>query len=206
MLGFAAAHHQPTFKGSGNTFIFKISIFVLLLISKLIFSSERAMKQLKTILSYLKDNHLTLTTAESCTAGRIIHLLGRIAGSGACLDAGYVVYSSKAKKKLLSVKQATIDKYTLTSEEVAREMTEGALKIGNANIVIATTGVAGPEPMDGIPKGTICFGWGIQVNKKTIVYTKTKHFDGTRIQIVTRAAEYALLQIPHYHQKFLNEV
>lgn len=151
-------------------------------------------------MTYLKKHKLTLTTAEPCTAGRIIHLLAKISGSGACLDAGFVVYSETAKKRLLGVKQATIDKHTLTSEEVAREMAKGALKDNVANVVISTTGIAGPEPIDGIPSGTICFAWGFNIDHKKTLYSETKHFDGTRIRILTKAAKYALLQIPKYHR------
>lgn len=99
------------------------------------------MNKIKAVLSYLKENHLILTTAESCTAGQIIHLLAKIPGSGECLDAGFVVYSENAKKRILNVKQNTIDDYTLTSEEVAREMAQGALKHSLANVVVATTGL-----------------------------------------------------------------
>ncbi|ASQ45594.1 CinA family protein [Legionella clemsonensis] len=159
------------------------------------------MKKVSDILAFLKAQELILTTAESCTAGRIIHLLAKISGSGECLDAGYVVYSVEAKKRLLGVKQQTIDCFTLTSEEVAREMVEGALKDSTANVVVATTGVAGPESIDGIPKGTVCFGWGFKQSKKLIVYTETKHFNGTRTQVLTKAARYALSRIPVLHKK-----
>lgn len=55
----------------------------------------------KSVLSYLEQQNLILTTAESCTGGQIIHLLAKIPGSGACLDTGYVVYSIPAKKEYL---------------------------------------------------------------------------------------------------------
>jgi PncC family amidohydrolase len=158
---------------------------------------------IKKILSYLEKKELVLTTAESCTAGRIIHLLGKITGSGACLDAGYVVYSVEAKKRLLNVQQSTIDKYNLTSEEVAREMVDGALKDSAAQVGVATTGVAGPEPQDGIPKGTICFAWGFYMNGQKVLYSETKHFNGTRAQVLTTAAKYALIKIPELHHSLI---
>jgi nicotinamide-nucleotide amidase len=158
------------------------------------------MKAIKEVLNYLKNEHLILTTAESCTAGRVIHLLAKYAGSGQCLEAGYVVYSKQAKKRLLNVKQQTIDKFTLTSEEVAREMVVGALRDSSANAVVATTGIAGSEPMDGIPAGTICFGWGFQFSGKMFIYSETQHFEGKKVQVLTDAAKYALVKIPSYHQ------
>lgn len=157
--------------------------------------------KIKTLLTYLQKENLILTTAESCTAGRIIHLLAQFSGSGKCLDAGYVAYSIHAKKKLLKVKQRTIDKYTLTSEEVAREMVIGALQDSCANVVVSTTGIAGPEPIDGIPKGTVCFGWGFRLPNEIIQYSETQHFKGSRIQILTNAAKYALMKIPELHRR-----
>lgn len=162
------------------------------------------MNKIKAVLDYLKANTLILTTAESCTAGRIIHLLAQISGSGESLDAGYVVYSIDAKKRLLGVNQQTIDQFTLTSEAVAHEMVSGALKNSAANVVVATTGIAGPEPMDGVPEGTVCFGWGFKLHEDLITYTETKHFKGSRTEILTLAAEYALIQIPSLHKQSLN--
>ncbi|KTD22869.1 putative 17.2kDa protein, CinA-related competence damage protein [Legionella lansingensis] len=163
------------------------------------------MKKLKKVLDYLKEKDLILTTAESCTAGQIIHLLANYAGSGECLDAGYVVYSESAKKRLLGVKQKTIDTFTLTSEEVAREMVEGALHNSEANVVIATTGIAGPDSINGIPPGTICFGWGFDLGKKLVIYSETKRFKGTKTQILNLAAKYALVKIPFYHTQLREE-
>lgn len=134
------------------------------------------MEELKKIITYLKENKLILTTTESCTAGKIISLLANIEGSGECLDAGYVVYSADAKKRLLGVKQHTIDKYTLTSEAVAQEMAFGALQDSTASVVIATTGITGKNPMDGIPPGTICFAWDFKSQKDFFVYKETKQY------------------------------
>lgn len=104
-------------------------------------------------LGYLKNNKLVLSTAESCTAGCLVALLAAIPGTGEVLESGYVVYSPSAKKRLLGVSAETIERYGLTSEAVAREMALGALRDSDANVVIATTGVAGPAPESGIPPG-----------------------------------------------------
>ncbi|KTD49768.1 CinA-like competence damage protein [Legionella rubrilucens] len=163
------------------------------------------MNRIRDVLAYLKEHKLVLTTAESCTAGRIIHLLSKISGSGTCLDVGYVVYSEAAKKRLLGVKQKTIAYCGLTSEEVAREMVWGALRQSAANVVVATTGVAGPGAMDGIPQGTICFAWGFRMDKTPVIYSQTRHFPGNRSGVQTRGAEYALVHIPPFHQRCLHE-
>jgi len=159
------------------------------------------MKEAEQFIDYLKQHELRLSTAESCTAGMIIALLADIPGSGSLMDCGYVVYSEQAKKRLLNVRQETIDKYTLTSEEVAREMALGALHDSTANAAIATTGITGSEPMDGIAPGTICFAWGFQTENSTRIFSETQHFDGDRPTLRHVAACYALQRFSHFHQQ-----
>lgn len=93
------------------------------------------------VVAYLKQHSLYLTTAESCTAGRIISLLAQVPGCGEVVESGYVVYSPEAKQRLLGVSADTIRWFNLTSNEVAREMALGALRNSPANAVIATTGI-----------------------------------------------------------------
>lgn len=159
------------------------------------------MKEAEAFIDYLRAHELRLTTAESCTAGMIIALLADIPGSGALMDCGYVVYSPEAKKRLLQVKQSTIDRFNLTSEEVAREMALGALRDSTANAAIATTGVAGPEPIDGITPGTVCFAWAFQHKNKTPrIFSQTQHFSDDRPTLRTVAARYALRQFSQFHR------
>lgn len=156
------------------------------------------MKPIKPVLMFLKKHDLLLTTAESCTGGRIIHLLSSISSCGDCIESAYVVYSANAKKRILGVKAKTIKQFTLTSEEVAREMALGALNKSEANVAIASTGIAGSQPMDGIPPGTICFAWAFKQSTAAIVFSTTHQFEGKRAQIQTQAAYYALQQIEPY--------
>lgn len=155
----------------------------------------------ENLIHFLKANGLVLTTAESCTAGHIIAGLSDISGCGEVLECGYVVYSVPAKIRLLNVKESTIDRCNLTSEAVAEEMAKGALHDSTANAVIATTGVAGPEPMDGIPPGTVCFAWGFQSESGIHIKTATHHFDGPRKVVQEQAAEFGCDQlVAHYAQ------
>lgn len=150
------------------------------------------MISIRNFIDYLKKNELRLTTAESCTAGQIAALLGRINGCGECLDIAYVVYSESAKRRTLGVRKKTIKKYSLTSENVALEMAVGALKKSDANVVIATTGIIGDKAMDGIPPGTVCFACGIKKEKQWLLHAETIQFEGTRAKVQKKAAYYAL--------------
>ncbi|WP_263139805.1 CinA family protein [Pseudomonas sp. RIT-PI-AD] len=161
------------------------------------------MNAIQRVMDYLQHHELVLTTAESCTAGSIVSLLATIPGCGACLDAGYVVYSPEAKKRLLGVRQETLDRFNLTSQEVAWEMAVGALHDSDANLVIANTGIAGPEGQDGIPPGTLWFAWGFRNGERLHVFTRKERFPGDRCSVLDQAARYALDMIPAYHQRFL---
>ena len=155
-------------------------------------------------IDFLKQNDLCLTTAESCTAGMIVALLSDIEGSGAVIESGYVVYSVPAKQRLLGVKETTIKKYTLCSEEVAREMVSGALHDSTANLSVATTGIAGSEPMNGIAPGTICFAWGLLRANRMELISETKHFTGEREIIREAAAIYAIERLAITYQQLLD--
>jgi nicotinamide-nucleotide amidase len=150
---------------------------------------------------YLRDNFLVLTTAESCTAGKIVMLLSEVEGSGQFIECGYVVYSQQAKQRLLHVSPHTIEAFNLTSVEVAREMALGALRDSTANVSVATTGILGPEDVDGIPAGTICFAWAFQSEGDYRVFSHEHRFFGTRCQVQTKATEYALQRLPHFHNQ-----
>lgn len=159
------------------------------------------MNKFKTLINYLKKHHLILATAESCTAGEIMATLANQGDCGDCLFMGYVVYSSTAKKKELGVKQSTIDKYTLTSEEVAQEMVKGIFQHEEINVALATTGITGDKSMDGIPPGTICMAWGFKNAKGEItIYSETKLFTGTSKKICKQAVNYILSKLELYHQ------
>ncbi|WP_130930757.1 CinA family protein [Pseudomonas sp. Sample_24] len=153
---------------------------------------------------YLRDNALVLTTAESCTAGKIVTLLSEVEGSGEFIECGYVVYSPQAKQRVLHVSPRTIETFNLTSVEVAREMALGALRDSTANVAVATTGILGPEDVDGIPAGTICFAWAFQSSGEHCLFSHEHRFIGSRCEVQTQATEYALQWLPHFHRRLMS--
>ena len=156
----------------------------------------------ETALDYLKQHQLLLTTAESCTAGAMVALVAEAPGIGEVLESGYVVYAPSAKERLVGVDPQTIERHGLTSEEVAREMAQGALKDSQASVAIATTGVAGPGPEGSVPPGTVCFAWAF-AGEPLAVFTCTQRFSGDRSEVMHEAALYGLSQLAHYHQRWL---
>jgi len=146
----------------------------------------------------LKQHRLLLTTAESCTAGKIITLLSQVEGSGACIECGYVVYSEETKQRLLGVSAYTIKTFNLTSCEVAREMAQGALRDSPAQVAVATTGLLGPDSIDGIPPGTVCVAGAYHLNGAVKVFSRKERFIGSREQVQVLAAEYALKGVARF--------
>lgn len=161
------------------------------------------MELLERVSQYLQDHELTMATAESCTAGLVVSELARVPGSGQSIDCGLAVYSPEAKHRYLGVSFELIEKYGLTSEETARAMALGALKNNNANVAVANTGIAGPEPHDGIPVGTVCFAWAFRHAGQVYLYTATRRFSGGRNEVRLAAAHHALERIPAHHAAVL---
>lgn len=90
------------------------------------------------------EKNLTLATAESCTGGLIAAALTEIPGSSGAFDRGFVTYSNNAKRDLLGVPGDIIADLGAVSEPVARAMAEGAMVMGEVDVAVAVTGVAGP--------------------------------------------------------------
>lgn len=109
------------------------------------------------ILNAARAKGLRIATAESCTGGMIAAALTDIAGSSDVFDRGFVTYSNDAKVAMLGVQHATLDAYGAVSEQIAREMAEGALARANVALCVATTGIAGPGGSEFKPEGRVCF-------------------------------------------------
>jgi nicotinamide-nucleotide amidase len=158
--------------------------------------------QLESILEYLHDQQLKLTTAESCTAGLIASTIAELPGCGSLLECAFVTYSVNAKVTCLGVRRETIDRYGLTSEQVAREMAEGALRTVRANLALSTTGLAGPSNGDSdLPVGTVCFAWSFEENNAVTTFSETRKFDGDRNEVRQASADYAISRIWYYHNE-----
>ncbi len=101
---------------------------------------------------------LRIATAESCTGGLIAGALTEVAGSSDVFDRGFVTYSNAAKQDMLGVSPETLEAFGAVSEEVAREMAEGALARSAAQLAVSVTGIAGPGGSAHKPEGRVCFG------------------------------------------------
>ncbi|MCB1361552.1 MAG: CinA family protein [Rhodobacter sp.] len=103
-----------------------------------------------------------IATAESCTGGLVAAALTEVPGSSDVVDRGFVTYSNAAKREMLGVRSDTLDAHGAVSEEVAREMAEGALAHSQADLAVATTGIAGPGGSEFKPEGRVCFALALK--------------------------------------------
>ncbi len=93
----------------------------------------------------LTQQKKTVSTAESCTGGKIAHLLTSVAGSSRYFRGSVVSYAADVKVSVLGVSQNTIYAHSVVSAQVAEEMALGIRRIMNTDYAIATTGNAGPS-------------------------------------------------------------
>lgn len=137
----------------------------------------------------LQARKLMLATAESCTGGGAAQAITSIAGSTEWFDCGFVVYSNASKIDLLDISPALIAQHGNVSEEIAGEMAKGALANSNADVVLSTTGIAGPGgAVPGKPIGTVCFGWASAHS----IHTERLVFSGDRHSIREQTVAHAL--------------
>ena len=105
----------------------------------------------------LKNNQLTLATAESCTGGKIAQLLTSVPGASAYFKGSVVSYATESKINVLGVSKELIDAYTVVSKEVASAMAMNVQKMMQTDYAIATTGNAGPTKGEADAEvGTVC--------------------------------------------------
>jgi nicotinamide-nucleotide amidase len=104
----------------------------------------------------LRDRHLTIAAAESCTGGLLLERLTQVPGSSAYVKGGVVAYSNELKTRLLDVDPSLLEAHGAVSEPVAAAMTEGLRARVGADVSVAITGVAGPAGgTEAKPVGTV---------------------------------------------------
>ena len=109
----------------------------------------------REIISLLSQRHETVVTAESLTAGGLSSALTSEPGASAVFLGGITAYQNEIKSRELGVSPALIAEHSVVSQEVAMAMARGALEKFGSTWAIATTGVAGPGPVDGIEPGSV---------------------------------------------------
>lgn len=132
---------------------------------------------------------LTIATAESLTGGDVGGTICTVAGASEYYRGGVISYASAVKASVLGVNEELLAKNGSVDPEVARQMAQGTARICGADYGVSTTGVAGPEPHDGKPVGTVFLG----VHTPEATYAVQRHYEGDRVQIRASATADAIL-------------
>ena len=99
----------------------------------------------EAVIEKLKEKHMKVATADSCTGGLIAKRITDVPGASEVFDCGIISYANEIKHRVLGVSEDDLNKYGAVSEPVARQMAQGALKVSGADIAVSVTGIAGPD-------------------------------------------------------------
>jgi nicotinamide-nucleotide amidase len=108
------------------------------------------------VLAVLERRGWTLAVAESVTGGLVASRICTVPGASATFRGGVVAYATEVKRSVLGVTAEDV-----VSAACAEQMAEGVRRALGADVGIATTGVAGPDPMEGQPVGTVWMGFAL---------------------------------------------
>jgi nicotinamide-nucleotide amidase len=134
-----------------------------------------------------------VATAESCTAGWIAKALTDVPGSSQWFECGYVTYSDAAKMHDLKVAERTIADFGAVSEQTAREMADGALRVPGVSVALAVTGIAGPDGGTAAkPVGTVWFCAAARQDGAVERLSERRLFPGDRAAVRSAAVQHAL--------------
>lgn len=144
----------------------------------------------QSLVQQLTQRQLTVASAESLTAGMLSSVIAEVPGASAVLQGGIVAYNNTVKHRLLGVSADTLAARGAVDSETAKQMATGVREQFDADIGLATTGVAGPEPAEGKAVGIVF----IALSTVEDTVAKLLRFDGTR-QDIREATVAASLQL-----------
>lgn len=107
------------------------------------------------VIALLIERGQTVAVAESLTGGLVTATLTTVPGSSAVVRGGVVAYAPEVKSSVLGVPADLLDRCGTVHADVAAAMARGVAARLGATAGLATTGVAGPDPAEGHPVGTV---------------------------------------------------
>ncbi|MFM9460564.1 CinA family nicotinamide mononucleotide deamidase-related protein [Flavobacterium psychrophilum] len=140
----------------------------------------------------LTEKKLTISTAESCTGGKIASTITSVSGSSNYFKGSIVSYATEAKVAVLGISQEKINKFSVVSTQVAEEMATQVQKKFKTNFAIATTGNAGPNKGDANAEVGTVF---IAIATPKGVFSEKFNFGQPREKVIDRALNQALEMI-----------
>lgn len=142
---------------------------------------DALVEQAASLVPRLEERGLTLGTCESLTGGLLAAVLTSVPGASRVYRGSVVTYASDLKASLVGVDAEHIAEHGVINPETAAQMALGARELLGTSLALACTGVAGPEPQDGQPPGTV---WvALAGPNKGQVRVEHLPLDGDRTQI-----------------------
>ena len=158
----------------------------------------------REISQLLWEREKTVSTAESCTGGRIAEAIIAVPGASKYFKGGIICYVNEVKENLLGVSHETLEEKTAVCEEVAIQMVEGACRTLNTDYAIAATGVAGPGGgTKEIPVGTIWLACG---NKDRVVTLKVEEDHGRDINLAIATSKAMQMFLDYLKDEEVEEI
>lgn len=153
-----------------------------------IYTTEESVTLEESIVELLKEKGMTLTTAESCTGGKLAGRILNVPGASEVYKEGYITYSNDSKEKILGVKKETLEQYGAVSRQTAQEMALGAADAAKADAALSVTGIAGPGGgTEEKPVGLVYIGCAVQGEVTVREYRFTGNREKNRDYAVVRA-------------------
>jgi nicotinamide-nucleotide amidase len=143
----------------------------------------------RQIVTELTERGRTVAVAESLTGGLLAAALVDVPGASVVFRGGIVAYATDLKHALLDVPAPLLDRVGAVHPGVAMAMAEGARQRLDATFGVATTGVAGPDPADGQPAGTVYIAASAQRAGRGLSLSLTGDRRSIREQAVLAALE-----------------
>ena len=142
----------------------------------------------EAIVRLLKEQKLTVTTAESCTGGLLAGRITNVPGASNVFQEGYITYSNDAKERLLGVKRETLMQYGAVSPQTAEEMARKVAEAAGADAALSVTGIAGPGGgTKDKPVGLVYVGCYVKGHVRVEEFHFTGNRDKNREYTVARA-------------------
>lgn len=127
---------------------------------------QRSMPEV--VYDLLKEGNLTVSFAESCTAGLVTSMIGDIPGASDVLKGSVICYSNRSKTDILGVSTQTLASFGAVSKNTAEEMAKGCIRILKSDYAVSVTGIAGPSGgSPGKEAGTVFISITDGMNVKT---------------------------------------
>jgi nicotinamide-nucleotide amidase len=132
----------------------------------------------------------TLATAESLTGGTVGARITSVPGASDYYYGGVIAYAAIIKSSLLNVPADMIAAHGTVSEETASAMAAGVRKLLGTSVGLATTGAAGPDPLEGHPPGTVFISVADPFGTRTELHTMAD--PASRGAVIAWAADQAI--------------